>query len=84
MITKPLEKSYNLTLSSVEGEETLCSYASISDIKNKIIESPLPLEMITNNLGINLECIKMLSWKKYKNQLIEFSIHFNYEDDIKN
>lgn len=84
MITKPLQKTYNLTLTDVCGHETLCTYASLEDIKNRIVESPIPLEALTN-LGINLSVIKMLSWKKLEdNQITEFTIHFNIDDTILN
>lgn len=40
-------------------------------------ESPLPLEVIPNNMGINLCSVEALSWTKQDDgQLISLTIHF--------
>ena len=43
-------------------------------------ESPLPLEVIPNNMGINLCSVEALSWTRQNDgQLVSLSIHFNSE-----
>lgn len=41
-------------------------------------DSPLPLEVIPNNMGINLCSVEGLSWTKQEDgQLVSLTIHFN-------
>lgn len=41
-------------------------------------ESPLPLETIPNNMGINLCSVDALSWTRQDDgQLVSLTIHFN-------
>ena len=40
-------------------------------------ESPLPLEVIPNNMGINLCSVEALTWTKQDDgQLVSLTIHF--------
>jgi len=46
-------------------------------------ESPLPLEIIPNNMGINLVSVEALTWTRQDDgQLVSLTVHFipNNED----
>ena len=52
-------------------------YARVSDIIEDRTESPLPLDVIPNNMGINLCSVDAISWQKQDDgQLVNLSIHF--------
>ena len=52
-------------------------YAKISDIFEGKAESPLPIDVIPNNMGINLCSVDAISWQKQDDgQLVNLSIHF--------
>ena len=52
-------------------------YAKVSEIIEGKIKSPLPLEVIPNNMGINLCSVDAISWQKQDDgQLVNLSIHF--------
>jgi len=56
-------------------------YATVSDILEGKAESPLPLTVIPNNMGINLCSVDALSWQKQKDgQLVNVTIHFFPEE----
>ncbi|MDE2100470.1 MAG: hypothetical protein KGL39_24715 [Patescibacteria group bacterium] len=44
-------------------------------------ESPLPLSVIPNNMGINLCSVEAMSWTKQGDQLVSLTVHFvpNYD-----
>lgn len=44
-------------------------------------ESPLPLEVIPNYMGINLVAVKSLTWTRREDgQLVDLTIHFIPEE----
>lgn len=46
-------------------------------------KSPLPLEVIPNNMGINLCAVHGISWKRQKDgQLVDLTIHFIPSEEI--
>jgi len=52
-------------------------YAKVSDIIEDRTESPLPIDVIPNNMGINLCFVDAISWQKQDDgQLVNLSIHF--------
>jgi hypothetical protein len=52
-------------------------YAKISDIIEGKVESPLPIDVIPNNMGINICSVDAISWQKQDDgQLVNLSIHF--------
>lgn len=52
-------------------------YAAVSEIVEGTVESPLPLEVIPNNMGINLCSVDALSWQRQDDgQLVNLNIHF--------
>lgn len=52
-------------------------YAKVSDIIEDRAESPLPLDVIPTNMGINLCSVDAISWQKQDDgQLVNLSIHF--------
>jgi len=52
-------------------------YAKVSDIIEGKVESPLPIDVIPNNMGINICSVDAISWQKLDNgQLVNLSIHF--------
>lgn len=52
-------------------------YAKLEDILEKRIESPLPLSVIPNHMGINLCSVDGISWTKQTDgQLVNLTIHF--------
>lgn len=52
-------------------------YAKVSDIVEGRTESPIPLEVIPNNMGINLCAVDAISWQQQDDgQLVNLSIHF--------
>lgn len=53
---------------------------SIDDIINKLVESPLPIEIVPNQMGINLCAVESLTWTKQEdNQLVNITINFKPE-----
>ena len=49
----------------------------IQSIKRFLAESPLPIEVIPNNMGINLCSVDAISWQKQDDgPLVNLSIHF--------
>ena len=52
-------------------------YVKVSEIIGGKVESPLPIEVIHNNMGINLCSVDAISWQKQDDgQLVNLSIHF--------
>ena len=52
-------------------------YAKVSDIIEGKVESPLPIDVIPNNMGINICSVDAISWQKQDDgQLVNLSIHF--------
>ena len=52
-------------------------YAKVSDIIEGKVESPLPIDVIPNNMGINICSVDAISWQKQNDgQLVNLSIHF--------
>jgi len=52
-------------------------FAKVSDIISGHVKSPLPLEIIPNNMGINLCSVDALSWQRQTDgQLVNLTIHF--------
>jgi hypothetical protein len=51
--------------------------AKVSDIIDGKIKSPLPLEVIPNNMGINLCSVDSIEWEKQEDgQLVSLTINF--------
>ena len=51
--------------------------AKISDIIDGKAESPLPIEVIPNHMGINLCSVDSVSWERQPDgQLVSLTIHF--------
>jgi len=54
-------------------------YFKVLDITSNIseIKCPLPLEVIPNNMGINLNSVDSISWQKQDDgQLVNLTINF--------
>ena len=52
-------------------------YVKVSEIIEGKAKSPLPIEVIPNNMGINLCSVDAISWQKQDDgQLVNLSIHF--------
>ena len=52
-------------------------FAKVEDILDKKVESPLPLSVIPNYMGINLVSVDALSWQRQDDgQLTNLTIHF--------
>jgi len=52
-------------------------YVKVSEIIEGKAKSPLPIEVIPNNMGINLCSVDAISWQKQEDgQLVNLSIHF--------
>lgn len=52
-------------------------YAKVSEIVEGMAESPIPLDVIPNNMGINLCSVDAVSWQRQDDgQLVNISIHF--------
>lgn len=52
-------------------------HAKISDIIDGKAESPFPVEVIPNQMGINLCSVDSVSWTKQQDgQLVSLTIHF--------
>ena len=52
-------------------------YAKISDIIDEKAETPIPLDVFPNNMGINLCSVDAISWQKQEDgQLTNLSVHF--------
>jgi len=52
-------------------------YAKVSDIVEGRSESPIPLDVFPNNMGINLCSVDAVSWQRQDDgQLVNLSIHF--------
>lgn len=55
---------------------------TVTNIINKKVECPLPLEIIPNNMGINLCAVDRIHWEKQNDgQLKELTIYFIPEND---
>lgn len=53
------------------------THASIAQILNKHINSPLPIEVIPNHMGINLCSVEGMTWTRQPDgQLVSLTIHF--------
>lgn len=53
------------------------TFATIKDIIDGKVKSPLPDSVIPNYMGINLVAVEGISWKRQKDgQLVELTIHF--------
>lgn len=51
---------------------------TISDIIDGKVESPLPIEVIPNYMGINLCSVDSISWVRLNDgQLLSLTIHFS-------
>jgi hypothetical protein len=58
------------------------TYKTISDIIENDEYCPVPLEIIPNNMGINLNSVEAVSWQKQEDgQLVNVSIYFNPAND---
>jgi hypothetical protein len=58
------------------------TYRTISDIIENDEYCPVPLEIIPNNMGINLNSVEAVSWQKQEDgQLVNVSIYFNPAND---
>lgn len=56
------------------------TYRKVSTLINTKEESPLPLDVIPNNMGINLCSVDALSWQKQDDgQLVSLTIYFKPE-----
>lgn len=52
-------------------------FASVLDIIEGSVVSPIPLEVIPNNMGINLNSVDCIGWQKTKDgQLVNLTIYF--------
>jgi hypothetical protein len=52
-------------------------HAKITDIIDGKAESPLPIEVIPNHMGINLCSVEAISWDQQQDgQLVSLTIHF--------
>jgi hypothetical protein len=52
-------------------------YAKVSDFIEGKAESPLPIDVIPNNMGINLCSVDAISWQEQDDgQLVNLTIHF--------
>jgi hypothetical protein len=52
-------------------------YAKVFEIVEGRAESPIPLDVIPNNMGIDLCSVDAISWQKQDDgQLVNLSIHF--------
>lgn len=52
-------------------------HASVKDIIDGNMESPIPLDVFPNTMGINLCSVDGLSWQKQNDgQLVNISIYF--------
>ena len=52
-------------------------YVKVSEIIEGKAESPLPIKVIPNYMGINLCSVDAISWQKQDDgQLVNLSIHF--------
>ena len=52
-------------------------YVKVSEIIEGKAKSPLPIEVIPNNMGINLCSVDAISWQKQDDgQLVNLPIHF--------
>ena len=52
-------------------------YTKVSGIIEGKAESPLPIDVIPNNMGINICSVDAISWQKQDDgQLVNLSIHF--------
>jgi hypothetical protein len=50
---------------------------SVKEMVDNKEDSPLPLSVIPNNMGINLNSVEALSWTKQNDgQLVSLTIHF--------
>ena len=53
------------------------TFKTISELIEKPQDSPLPIEVMPNNMGINLCSVDAISWQKQDDgQLTNLTIHF--------
>jgi hypothetical protein len=53
------------------------TFKKVGDIINNKEYCPIPLEIIPNKMGINLNSVDAISWQKQDDgQLVNLSIHF--------
>ena len=53
------------------------TFAKMTDIIEKKIKCPIPVEVFPNNMGINLCSVDAISWQKQEDgQLTNLMVHF--------
>lgn len=57
-------------------------FHTITEILEKDLEPPLPLEIMPNHMGINLCAVDGMSWTRQKDgQLVSVTVHFIPDND---